>query len=110
MPIDCKESLIRWMNKWPFWHNDDYPRIVAMDDPLVKPLSGMKDIMKYSQHFVDDLLPVGLARATNHSDTCCLNYVSDDSVGKHGICNLDEPGYIGAHDIISLPAIGFCRI
>jgi hypothetical protein len=34
---------------------NDYPRIVAMDDPLVKPLAGMQDIKKYSQHYVDYL-------------------------------------------------------
>jgi hypothetical protein len=34
---------------------NDYPRIVAMDEPLVRPLSGMKDIKKFSQHFVDIL-------------------------------------------------------
>jgi len=32
---------------------NDYPRIVAMDDPQAKPLFGMKDIRKYSQRFVD---------------------------------------------------------
>ncbi|MEW6077088.1 MAG: PEP/pyruvate-binding domain-containing protein [Thermodesulfobacteriota bacterium] len=32
---------------------NDYPRIVAMDDPLVKPLTGMEDIRRFSQHFVD---------------------------------------------------------
>jgi len=32
---------------------DDYPRIIAMDDPLVKPLAGMKDIRRFSQHSVD---------------------------------------------------------
>ncbi|MFO7838625.1 MAG: PEP/pyruvate-binding domain-containing protein [Desulfosalsimonadaceae bacterium] len=32
---------------------DDYPRIVAMDNPLVKPLAGIMDIRKFSQHFVD---------------------------------------------------------
>ncbi|MFC1532691.1 PEP/pyruvate-binding domain-containing protein [Thermodesulfobacteriota bacterium] len=32
---------------------NDYPRIVAVDDPLVKPLLGVKDIRKFSQHFVD---------------------------------------------------------
>ncbi len=32
---------------------NDYPRIVAMDEPLVRPLSGMKDIKKFSQHYVD---------------------------------------------------------
>ena len=34
---------------------NDYPRIVAMDDPLVKPLAGMRDMKKYSQHLVDYL-------------------------------------------------------
>ncbi len=34
---------------------NDYPRIVAMDDPLVKPLAGMRDIKKYSQHYIDCL-------------------------------------------------------
>ena len=34
---------------------NDYPRIVAMDDPLVKPLAGMHDMKKYSQHYVDYL-------------------------------------------------------
>jgi hypothetical protein len=32
---------------------NDYPRIVAIDEPLVKPLTGMQDIKKYSQHYVD---------------------------------------------------------
>jgi len=32
---------------------DDYPRIIALDDPLVRPVSGMEDIRKYSQHHVD---------------------------------------------------------
>ncbi len=34
---------------------NDYPRIVAVDEPLVKPLSTMKDLKKYSQHYVDHL-------------------------------------------------------
>ena len=33
----------------------DYPRIVPMDDPLVKPLAGIHEIKKYSQHYVDYL-------------------------------------------------------
>jgi hypothetical protein len=32
---------------------DDYPRIIALDQPLVRPVSGMDDIRKYSQHRVD---------------------------------------------------------
>lgn len=33
----------------------DYPRIVAVDEPLVRPLSEMKDIRKFSQNFADIL-------------------------------------------------------
>jgi hypothetical protein len=32
---------------------DDYPRIIALDQPLVRPVSGAEDIRKYSQHNVD---------------------------------------------------------
>lgn len=31
----------------------DYPRIIAVDEPLVKPLAEMRDVRKFSQHFVD---------------------------------------------------------
>ncbi|WP_419660927.1 PpsA2: pyruvate phosphate dikinase, PEP/pyruvate-binding [Desulfosarcina variabilis str. Montpellier] len=34
---------------------NDYPRIVAMDEPSVKPLGGLWDLKKYSQHYVDYL-------------------------------------------------------
>jgi hypothetical protein len=37
---------------------DDYPRIVALDAPLLRPLAGMEDVRKYSQHRVD-LLDTG---------------------------------------------------
>ena len=32
---------------------NDYPRIIALDNPLVKPLAGIMDIRKFSQHLVD---------------------------------------------------------
>ncbi len=35
--------------------DNDYPRIVALDAPLVKPYSGIGDVRKYSQHEVDVL-------------------------------------------------------
>jgi hypothetical protein len=35
--------------------DNDYPRIVALDAPLVKPYSGIGDMRKYSQHEVDVL-------------------------------------------------------
>ncbi len=31
----------------------DYPRIIALDDPLVKPYAGMEDARKFSQHSID---------------------------------------------------------
>lgn len=34
---------------------NDYPRIVALDAPLVKPLSDMKEVRRFSQHSVDVL-------------------------------------------------------
>jgi hypothetical protein len=33
--------------------DDDYPRVVALDAPMLRPVSGMDDIRKYSQHHVD---------------------------------------------------------
>lgn len=42
----------------------DYPRIVALDDPLTRPLAGMRDIRKYSQHYIDLLDLVGNACKT----------------------------------------------
>jgi len=32
---------------------DDYPRLVALDAPLLRPVSGMEDVRKFSQHRVD---------------------------------------------------------
>lgn len=32
---------------------DDYPQVIALDQPLVRPVSGMGDVRKYSQHRVD---------------------------------------------------------
>ncbi len=32
---------------------NDYPRIIAMDNPLTQPLAGIMDIRKFSQHRVD---------------------------------------------------------
>ncbi|MBN2590122.1 MAG: PEP/pyruvate-binding domain-containing protein [Sedimentisphaerales bacterium] len=32
---------------------DDYPRIISLDQPLARPVSGASDIRKYSQHRVD---------------------------------------------------------
>lgn len=32
---------------------DDYPRIVALDEPMLRPVAGMDDVRKFSQHRVD---------------------------------------------------------
>jgi hypothetical protein len=32
---------------------NDYPRTIALDAPLLRPLAGLDDIRKYSQHYVD---------------------------------------------------------
>lgn len=37
----------------------DYPRIIALDDPLRRPLAGMENVRKYSQHDVDVLDTAG---------------------------------------------------
>ncbi|MBI9073967.1 MAG: PEP/pyruvate-binding domain-containing protein [Desulfatibacillum sp.] len=62
---------------------DDYPRIVAMDDPVVKPLAGMRDIQKYSQHYVDllnleenELQTVSLLELTQKDLNIRLNAVA----------------------------------
>ncbi len=56
---------------------NDYPRIVAIDNPLVKPLSGMKDIRKYSQHFVDVL-----NLTTNQIETIPMQRLLEEVVPK----------------------------
>ena len=33
----------------------DYPRLVALDAPLVRPLSGAENVRKFSQHYMDTL-------------------------------------------------------
>jgi hypothetical protein len=51
---------------------NDYPRIVSISEPLVKPLSEMKDIKKFSQHFVDLL-----SLDANHIQTISLMELSE---------------------------------
>ncbi|HEY3278669.1 MAG TPA: PEP/pyruvate-binding domain-containing protein [Syntrophorhabdaceae bacterium] len=46
---------------------NDYPRVVALDAPLDRPLAGLGDIRRYSQHYVD-LLNIG----TNSLETVSL--------------------------------------
>lgn len=47
---------------------DDYPRLVALDRPLLRPDSGSEDIIRYSQHRVDLL-----NTTTNEKDTLLLS-------------------------------------
>lgn len=37
---------------------DDYPRVLALDAPLMRPVGGMDDLRRFTQHYVD-LLDVG---------------------------------------------------
>ena len=66
----------------------DYPRIVAVDDPMVKPLMGMMDIRKFSQHFVDLL---NLEK--NQVETISLSDLVEKDVPEHldliGIRDMD---------------------
>ena len=55
---------------------NDYPRIVAMDDPVVKPLAGMWELKKYSQHYVDYL-----NLEDNELQTISLNELAAKKVG-----------------------------
>ncbi len=47
---------------------DDYPRLVALDRPLLRPDASFKDIRKFSQHKVDVL-----DTSLNENDTVALN-------------------------------------
>ncbi len=51
----------------------DYPRIVALDDPLLRPHAGMDDLRKYSQHDVDVL-----NIETNALETVTLNELQSE--------------------------------
>ena len=59
---------------------NDYPRIIAVDDPLVKPLAGMKDIRRFSQHSVDLL---------NLVENRIESAPFDDLVGKNVPAHID---------------------
>lgn len=77
----------------------DYPRIVALDNPLLKPHAGIEDTKKYSQHEVDvinieknkfesvdlnDLLNEGV---DSHLDLLCTRDTADyGSYGGNGNC------------------------
>jgi hypothetical protein len=82
---------------------NDYPRIVALDDPLVKPLAGMKDIRKFSQHSVDlldlegnQIDTMGVRTLTEKSVLSRLDlYGVRDTEASEALRNLGRP----AHDI-----------
>ena len=57
---------------------NDYPRILAVDDPLAKPLFGLKDIRKYSQHYVDLLNLEG-----NRIETVLLSDILEKGIPEH---------------------------
>jgi hypothetical protein len=55
---------------------NDYPRIVALDEPLLKPHEGMKDTRKYSQHYADIL-----NLETNALETVPVDEILEEGVG-----------------------------
>jgi hypothetical protein len=54
----------------------DYPRIIALDNPLLRPFGGMEDIKRFSQHEVD-LLDL----AANELETVALSKLLADEPG-----------------------------
>ncbi len=54
----------------------DYPRIVALDDPLRKATSGVKDVQRFSQHDVD---VINIKK--NNFDTLPLRQLLSEKVG-----------------------------
>ncbi len=65
----------------------DYPRIVALDDPLLQPHAGMKDARKYSQK-IADVLNV----AKNEAETVQVRdlLVSESGVPRDLVASRDE--------------------
>jgi len=55
---------------------NDYPRVVALDQPLLRAHAGMNDVRKYSQHDVD-ILNVG----NNRLETVALTHLMNEEVG-----------------------------
>jgi len=62
---------------------DDYPRIVALDVPLIRPMADTDDIRRYSQHYVDlldtqenELRTVLFHELAKQGAGHCLDYVA----------------------------------
>lgn len=74
----------------------DYPRIVALDAPLLKPHSGMGDTKKYSQHHVDVL-----NIEHNTEETVPLDSVMIDGMNIHrelvGVRDAETASYYQNH-------------
>jgi hypothetical protein len=69
----------------------DYPRIVALDDPLLRPHSGIDDLQRFSQHQVDlldieknTLDTVGLGKLLGEVNTTCIEKIADFDQGLAG--------------------------
>lgn len=66
----------------------DYPRIVALDNPLLRPHSGIDDLQRFSQHQVDlldieknTLDTIGLGKLLNEVNTTCIDKIADFDQG-----------------------------
>lgn len=66
----------------------DYPRIVALDQPLVKPQAGIEDARKYSQHYVD-VLNIGKNELEARSVQEILNENADIGIERIASRDMD---------------------
>lgn len=84
---------------------NDYPRLVALDAPLLRPHAGLADIRRFSQHYVDvlnirdnKLETVPLKKLTNEKLDLNLDLIGirdHESIRKlKDICDIDEDLWI----------------
>ncbi len=88
---------------------NDYPRLVALDAPLLRPHAGLADTRRFSQHYVDvlnvsdnKLETVPLKRLTNQNLDINLERIGlkdHESIRKlKDICDIDEDLWILTFD------------
>ena len=69
---------------------NDYPRIVALSHPQLRPYAGAKETRKYSQHFIDVVDVEANARAT----LPVRDVLSDDYPALRYLASLDKGDYV----------------
>ncbi len=82
--------------------DNDYPRIVALDAPLVKPYSDIGDVRKYSQHEADvldiarnDIVTIPVSQALSSGMKAPLELIGSPDRGADGVTwdQGDETGH-----------------